>query len=226
MFRHSKQTGAVALALVVTLTMPSLSLGEPASPAQPSKTAFVQPDLIRTEATALGSFATRLGDYDANLRRARASKTAAGLPQLKTQADQVKSTSPTALRDLRSAIEKLQRAGKWTPEFDAFVLDRAKSAGTDPRVIAMIQSEGGARALLSSVAAGLPSLPQDVDQDLKAIAPAGIAALPRWAAGETVYAGKGKCAIYVAAGVVLLAIDALPGAGFAFGKAIDCAMTS
>jgi hypothetical protein len=225
MSRHHTHTSVLAVTLAITLALPPLSAS--AQPAvTPSKTAFIQADLIRTEADSLGGFANRLGDYDAKVRQARSTKGSPLLPQLRTQADQIKSATPTVQRDLRSLIEKLQRSGKWTAELDSFVIDQLKRGGADPRGIALIQSEGGARAVLTTVQNGLPSFSQDIDQDLKELSAANVSGLPGLVACETVYAGKLKCLIYVAAAVACAAIDALPCTGVAIGKAIDCVMTA
>jgi hypothetical protein len=211
--------------LAITLATPTIGVAQP-SPA--GKGAFIESALIKTEADSLGSFVTRLGDYDAKVKQVRATKGSPLLPQLRSQADQLKSATPTAQRDIRSIVDKLQRAGKWTAELDTYVIDQLKKAGADPRGIALIQSEGGARAVLTTVQNQLPTLNQDIDADLKDVSAtaANTTGLPGLVACETVYAGRAKCLIFVAAAVACAAIDALPCTGLALGKAIDCAMTA
>jgi hypothetical protein len=221
---HRTHRTLIAAALAITLAQPAIGV---AQPAVAGKGAFIESTLIKTEADSLGSFVTRLGDYDAKVKQVRATKGSPLLPQLRSQADQIKTATPTAQRDIRSIVEKLQRAGKWTPELDAFVIDQLKKAGADPRGIALIQSEGGARAVLMSVQSSLPTLSQDIDADLKEVSTAAnTGRLPGFVACETVYAGRLKCLIFVAAAVACAAIDALPCTGMALGKAIDCAMTA
>jgi hypothetical protein len=225
MSRHTTHTSVLAVTLAIALALPPISAAQPAA-IQGGKTAFIQADLIRTEADSLSSFVNRLGDYDAKVRQARSTKGSPLLPQLRTQADQIKSATPTVQRDVRSLIEKLQRSGKWTAEFDSFVIDQLKKGGADARGIALIQSEGGARAVLTTVQNGLPSFSQDIDQDLKDLSAANVSGLPGLVGCETVYAGRLKCLIFVAAAVACAAIDALPCTGIAIGKAIDCALTN
>jgi hypothetical protein len=82
----------------------------------------------------------------------------------------IKPQLPGVQRSLMAATAKLRTAGKWTSEFDSFVLDnlrrRAKTA-----VIETMTQAGGARALIDQVVSDVNQVGAEMDTILEELRP-------------------------------------------------------
>jgi hypothetical protein len=142
--------------------------------------AAAQPDpdyakgVVTTEARDMTALVDALDRYErrvVTLEKAVQPATT-DLDALQSDGDAVKRATASYQRALSGVIAKLRSAGKWTPEFDAYVETKAKA---DPELLQALRKLGGARSAMERASGAIGGLPRLVDDDLRALRAKGIA---------------------------------------------------
>jgi hypothetical protein len=89
------------------------------------------------------------------------------LDALEGGAERVRSAIPEYARAVSATISKLQGAGKWTAELDAFAEAQMKGPGGSPDLAKFVHAQGGSRALLQKAVSRVSALPQDLDTEVR-----------------------------------------------------------
>jgi hypothetical protein len=180
----------VGWTLVMLLILPSLLLPQPVR-----QRAYLDPNFIAPESTALDSFRKYLQDFSAETEtlQRKARITREEKERTAVLAKEVKDSIPLAKQHFESVIEKIKSDGKWTPELDTYMVEQVSRmempSETKDAFINQVKRNGGARAVLEKALQVLPDAGKDIDDTRNAIERKqsaswlfGIAyANPRWA---------------------------------------------
>jgi hypothetical protein len=162
----------ITLIAVTLIVMANGLIAAPAALAQD----YVPKSLLATEMRDISALTTALDQLDrvaaALERKAQISKSE--IDSAQAEADAVKQALPQFQRALSSVINKLQAAGKWTPELDAFVEGRLKARGASASVQQEFKRLGGARGVFQYLAAIGGDVTRAVDADVAALRRKGV----------------------------------------------------
>ena len=169
----------VSLALITSQSVHAVGLPSPGKGAARAvetstvNSLFAQSKPMSNEARALDSFTKTLSSF------AEQSETLGRKPKvkpteihlLKTSAESLKRTIPSAQSALRTIISKLKSKGKWTDDLDAVAIDQIKhSADLEPQakqeLINALENSGGARKAMEQSLLRLTTFRQEIDNDV------------------------------------------------------------
>ena len=132
---------------------------------------YVPKQLLTNEIREIQSFGRTLQTFvrnvDALEKKAQRSKSE--IDSIASEAEAVKRAIPQFQRAAWGAIQKLQAAGKWTPELDTYLEQQLKEQGAPVSALQDVRSRGGARAVFQNAASLATDLHRQVDEDVKTL---------------------------------------------------------